>query len=269
MLNFLALIAAIGSVYSINISSCPLTHAEAVAFCAAQGSYLASVNVGNVAVLGAQAGNSPKWVGSWNGDSYNGACLTLNQGTVVTADCHSKYQAMCNSSPQPCPVPQPCPPAPQPCPPAPHPSESCSSSSSNFSSLPSCIDSSSMSSSSCVLPDPEPFPMPCEYSSSILDLLSSSYNNNNNNNNNNNSYGPRRSSRSSRSRQPSSSSSRCHSSSESYYGGCEVPFQYVYLTNTITNSYTSVQSITTTTTSTEIVFFATVAAYTVTLSTAT
>ena len=216
MLTFLALVAAIGAVYANHISPCPLTHAEAVAFCASQGSTLASVNAGNLAALSAQAGYTPKWVGSWNGDNYNGACLTLNQGTVVTADCSAKYQAMCNPS------------APKPCPPAPKPCESSSSS--------SCID---FSSSSCSLPDPQPLPSSCESSSSSC-------------------YGPRRSSRSSR-----SSSSRCLSSSSSSYG-CDVPFQYVYLTNTITASWTSIQLVTTTTTSTDVITFATVAAYTVT-----
>jgi hypothetical protein len=80
-----------------------------------------------------------------------------------------------------------------------------------------------------------------------------------------NTCGPRRSrsSRASRCSSPSSSPSFCSSSSAV---GCDVPFQYVYLTNTITASFTSVQPVTTTTTSTSTVVFATVAAYTVSSS---
>ncbi len=111
-----------------------------------------------------------------------------------------------------------------------------------------------------VNPNPQPCPHPHHDSSSHSVASSSSHRlyKSFNAGNDQAACGPRRS-RSSR----SSASSFCADSS---VVGCEVPFQYVYLTNTITNSFTSTQPITTTTTSTEILFFATVAAYTVTPS---
>ena len=215
MLAFLAIFAALSTAFASS-SNCPMTHAQAVAYCASQGSNLVGVTSANLAALSAQAGYAPKWVGSWNGDNYNGACLVLSQGTVVVADCNAQNQAMCARSP----APGPCPPTPAPCPPAPQP----------------CYESSS---SSCSLPDP--LPLPCESSSSSV-------------------YGP--SSRSRSSRSSSSSSSNCYSSSSS---SCDRPqFEYVYLTNTVTSSYTSVASSTSTVTSTNLIYFATVAAYTVT-----
>lgn len=229
MLSFLALFAAVGAVYGSQVSPAPLTHAEAVAYCAAQGSRLANVNQANLAALTAAAGHTPKWVGSWNGDNYNNACLILTQGTIVTADCNRKYHAICHAAPQPCPpepscesVPvPPCPPSEPSCHsiPVPPPAPSCSSES--------------------VIPCPEPEPLPsCESSSSSSSC----------------SVGPRR-------RHHRRSSSLCSSSSSS---GCEVPFQYVYLTSTVTTSFTSLLTVTTTTTAVETEIIGTVAAYTVT-----
>lgn len=278
MLGLLAIVAALTSAASAAniISNIPLNQHDAAAFCVAQGSSLIDVTSDTLAAVSQAVGPSPKWIGSWNGDSYGGACLVLTQGTVVVSDCNSLHPAVCaphiNPTPQP-PCPHECsrsqshseipshvssvssnwdcePSLPNP---LPYPSVDCSSSSSVSVPCVPSVSSRSRSSSSCKpvvpsCPSSSSSVPSCESSSSEYFCPSSS-------------YGPsRRSSSSRRSRRSSSSSWSCEEPA-----GCA--YEYVYLTNTITSMATSVATTTTTTaTVTSFEFTATVPAFVVTAS---
>ena len=63
----------------------PQAEAKQICECNFNGT-LAAVNISNIEQM-AQLFNEPAWIGSWNGDNYNGSCLVLQNTTITVGNC--------------------------------------------------------------------------------------------------------------------------------------------------------------------------------------
>lgn len=93
---FVSAILALTSVSGLLLSSEPLTHNQAVMFCATNGVRLADVTSASLEQVKHDLKGQAVWVGSWDYNYYNNACLQFVNGHIGSINCEEKVIAACN-----------------------------------------------------------------------------------------------------------------------------------------------------------------------------
>lgn len=97
-LVFAALFASAAVAVSANIlvSPTPLTNNQAVMYCADLGSRLLDVTSATTASVNQHLAGQVAWIGSWDYNFYNRGCLAYNNGHIGSEDCSALLFAACN-----------------------------------------------------------------------------------------------------------------------------------------------------------------------------
>ena len=93
---FVSALLALTSVSGLFLSPEPLTHNQAVMFCATNGARLADVTSASVEQVKHDLKGQAVWVGSWDYNFYNNACLQFVHGHIGSINCDDKLVAACN-----------------------------------------------------------------------------------------------------------------------------------------------------------------------------
>jgi hypothetical protein len=95
--TFVALAAIVSTAVSgLVLSPEKLTHNQAKMFCATKGTTLADVTSANMESVKVQLKGQQAWIGSWDYNYYNNACLEFNNGHIGTEACDRVNVAACN-----------------------------------------------------------------------------------------------------------------------------------------------------------------------------
>ena len=85
-----------------------LSRADAVQYCRRHGQLLSAITISNIVAASELLGDNAEgaWIASWNGDTFNHACLMLSgTAVVVPPDCAVKKQFFCGGRAKPWPKP--------------------------------------------------------------------------------------------------------------------------------------------------------------------
>jgi hypothetical protein len=94
---FFSAILALASVSGLFLSPEPLTHNQAVMFCATNGARLADVTSASLEHVKHELNGRAVWIGSWDYNYYNNACMEFVNGHIGAIDCGEKLVAACNN----------------------------------------------------------------------------------------------------------------------------------------------------------------------------
>lgn len=88
---------AVASVSAFFISERPMTHNEAKMYCAGGHSRLLDVYTGNIEDVKEQLAGQKAWIGSWDYNYYNDACMSFHNGHIGEENCETRRLAACNN----------------------------------------------------------------------------------------------------------------------------------------------------------------------------
>ena len=80
----------------ILVSPTPMTNNQAVMYCADLGSRLLDVTSVTTASVNQHLAGKVAWIGSWDYNFYNRACIAYSNGHIGTEDCSALHFAACN-----------------------------------------------------------------------------------------------------------------------------------------------------------------------------
>ena len=94
---FFSALLALASVSGLLLSPEPLTHNQAVMFCATHRTHLADVTSSNLEQVKHELNQQPAWIRSWDYNFYNNACIQFVNGHIGQVNCEEKHVAACNN----------------------------------------------------------------------------------------------------------------------------------------------------------------------------